>query len=259
MFVSFINKNFILIETELIKSQYCNNYCNYCTEVQSELDKILRIENFKHKRKGINSLSFSSKFDRILFLILMFFIRVNSKFKFNSFKFILDLVHLYLESIRLASNVNQISRINNISESNSQATYQNVDDFIFTPSLKKYFNCFEFKLINLYTILKLFKYSSYTLKFSNSKKTFLFFILFIPIKLLDGMFCKLKDNNSKIIIYTNGSMNLFNRTLSLIAIHNGFKVVLSDHGLVRDCVAEVGIFSNANGYKNQPPPLNEIC
>ena len=49
-------------------------------------------------------------------------------------------------------------------------------------------------------------------------------------------------------------MNLFNRLLSLISLENKIKVVLKDHGFVRDCCAEYGIFTDVIPFSK-----NSVC
>ena len=252
----FIIENLDLIENELKNSKNCNCYCYNTPE--SELDRIINVESFKHKKKGISISSFNSKKDKLLFLIAISSLKLNAKFKFNRVRFFFEIIHLYLEVIRLASNSCTISSSKKLVEFDSNLIF-NKEDYIFYPSLKKYLMNFTFKFISIKHLYRCLRGSSYLEKYLKSKKTLLFYILYFPVKIMGGMFSILIEKNHSLIINTNGSMNIINRVISLTALHYNYEVILKDHGLVRDCVAEVGIFSKSIGYKNQKGPKQEIC
>jgi hypothetical protein len=99
IFAKFFEINFILLENDLIHSKECNSYRKFCaTNTTTELEKILRVQEFKCYKKKIIP-KFKKRRDIFFYRVILFFIRINAKFQFNGVRFFFEMIHLYLEAL----------------------------------------------------------------------------------------------------------------------------------------------------------------
>lgn len=256
MFSRFISRNIDTLEAKLFNFQDCNLYCDHCKRTLSETEILMKIESFRKKNDFLlKDISFSIR-DRITLNFLFFAIRMNAKFRFRKLRFIMEIIHTYLEALRLANNETKI----NMSLALVELDYyypQESNTYLFYPSFKKFVQNVSVGTLNIVSILRLVRNNTYMEEYKKSSRNVWYYILYVPMLLISSFFHKWREERSSLVICTNGSMNLFNRMLARVALHYHFDVLQKDHGFVRDCVAEYGIFSKASGYANQAGAKHE--
>ena len=83
-------------------------------------------------------------------------------------------------------------------------------------------------------------------------------LIFLPTFFLElSLFVRTNFKNDFKGLWCLGTMCIINRFFAVILKENGYSVHLKNHGIVRDCVAEYGIFTEAIGYKDGVKPIKE--
>lgn len=226
------------IQNDIGDSSGCKLYNNCAQKINSPWDRIFLIERLRFNNS--NYLKKVFKKNRATFFL--FLIRLNAKFRFRQLRRLFELFHIILETHRLIQEIQKVSSVNLV----EHEAFELENSIQFYPSFKRTIKGLTF--LNLLPKLNFHSKSKNNLPFSDS----LLFSKTIEKKVIKKCVRKLENTliNSKIrSLYVGGTMNMFNRVLALIFLENNFEVFYKDHGLVRDCCAEFGIFSKAIPYK----------
>lgn len=225
------------IQKSIGNSSDCELYSDCSQNVKNAWDQIYLIEKIRLK----SSSNLKKNFKENNSSTLLFLIRINAKFRFGIVRKFFELLHLLIEIYRLNLEIKASSQTKLIEDK----IFEEDNSLVFYPSLKK-----SLKNIVLLDLMKKIIQRKKNIKYSKS-------LLFhsslnkpINIEMLIVKSC-IKKLESNIVksnikeIYIGGSMNLFNRIIALIFLKNNLAVIYKDHGFVRDCCAQFGIFSRA--------------
>lgn len=227
-----------IIQSQIGDSSNCELYEKCVNDLNSPWDQIFLVENLRRE----NSRFLKHVFKKHNSLLTLFLLRLNAKFRFRNLRKALEILHIILETHRLIKEVER-GASNILIEGNR---FNMKNSILFFPSLKK--TICNFNFLYFYPKINLrFKYEG-DLFFHNSlssAKSIEKIVIKKCIRKLESSII----NSSISSLYVGGTMNLLNRILALIFLKNNLKVYYQDHGLVRDCCAEFGIFSDAIPYK----------
>lgn len=237
--LNYIFRNIDSINHELNKNHDCNLSYRNLKRSNNLWNKIFQIDI---QRKYVSN-KYKRVFSKNNSLFFLFLIKINSKFKFSFIKKYYELIHLILESNRL---VFEINKKNNVTIFEKNIFNYSKNSIAFYPSLKKLLSQKSILFLVKIVIVNKFLITKGTdLKISkhlNSRFNIYNFLIIKSIILLESEIKKINK------VQVGGTMNLFNRILSLIAINNNIDVEYKDHGFVRDCCAEYGIFTKSIPY-----------
>ncbi|MDA8706925.1 hypothetical protein N9L97_01220 [Cyclobacteriaceae bacterium] len=225
------------IQKSIGNSSDCELYSGCSKNVKNSWDQIYLIEKIRLK----SSFNLKKSFKENNSSALLFLIRMNAKFRFGIVRKFFELLHLVIEIYRLNLEINSNSQTKLIEDK----IFEEDDSLVFYPSLKK-------SLKNI-VFLNLIKKTIKRKKNINYPKTLLFHSSLHRPRNIEMLIVKscIKKLESVIIksnikeIYVGGSMNMFNRIITLMFLKNNLVVIYKDHGFVRDCCAQYGIFSKA--------------
>lgn len=266
--IKWLQSNFSQLEQKLISRRECGVYkCQVADSKMGVVDRIFLIED-NRKRSEI-------RLGRVRFdamgMCLDFLIKANAKFRFDSARLVLEFTGMYFEGLRimvfgkkdfLASGTMAELGV----ESNGACLH-------FAPSVKKCLilifsrhknniniHRFNFLRADRSPISKGCVFNKPLSKRIVSEGLSMRALLILPIvysieTLLELYWASANGGPAK--LYCLGTMNLFNRVLAMSFLANGGEVILKNHGIVRDCVAEYAIFTQASPYENGSPPISE--
>tara|TARA_B110000971_G_C20023170_1_gene507425 strand:- start:1963 stop:2733 length:771 start_codon:yes stop_codon:yes gene_type:complete len=229
------------IQKSIGNSSNCEIYKNCRENVENPWDQIYFIEQIRR----VSAKNLKSKFKENNSLALFFLIRLNAKFRFALFRRFFEILHFVIEIYRLKLEINESCETKLI----ESAIFNEDNSLVFYPSLKK-----SLKNIILLDLIKKLIRPKTNIKQSSN---LLFHGSLYKARTMEKQIVKsfIKQLESAIVkssikeLYIGGSMNMFNRVIALMFLKNNLTVIYKDHGFVRDCCAEYGIFSKAIPFK----------
>ena len=253
--IAHLEKNFQNYEN-LLKSKQknhcCLTYAEFKNSPKSFTDSIFLIEKYRAIQRKSFYLNYGLK-ERLIDLLLAF----NAKLRFPKLRLLLDLLALNAQ-ICIMFFLIAFSRRRVIVEGGIQ---DEIYGIVMYPSFTSYIKNIHRPLSPLSNELKAeqnnlkhFRVSLDIIK----KFQLIGFLILLPTFFLElSLFIRANYRNDFIGLQCLGTMCIINRFFAIILKKNGYSVYLKNHGIVRDCVAEYGIFTEASGYKDGSKPISE--
>ena len=266
--IEWLQSNFSQLEQKLISRRECGIY--KCQVVDSKMCVVDRIFLVEDNRKRAEIRLGRVRFDA-MGICLDFLIKANAKFRFDSARLVLEFAGMYFEALRI-----MIIGKKDFLASGAMAelgVQSNGVCLFFAPSVKKCLflissrpknniniHRFDFVRVDRPTISKGRVFTKPLSKRIVSEGLSMRALLILPIVYSIESLLELyraSTNGRPAKLYCLGTMNLFNRVLAMSFLANGGEVILKNHGIVRDCVAEYAICTHASPYENGSPPISE--
>lgn len=253
--IAHLEKNFQNYE-KLLKSKQnnhcCSTYAEFKDSPKSFADRIFLIERYR----VIQRRSFYPKYglkERAIDLLLSF----NAKLRFPKLRLLIDLLALYFQTLIICFLV-IFSRRSGIVEAGIK---DEIDGILMYPSFTSYIKNIYRLLLPLSNEVKAqqnnIKHFRVTVDIIKKFQLIGLLILLPTLFLELSLFIRANLKNDFIGLRCLGTMCIINRFFAVILKENGYSVHLKNHGIVRDCVAEYGIFTEAEGYQNGAKPISE--
>jgi hypothetical protein len=247
-----LEKNFNRYEDLLKSKQTCHLYSDFIGTSKSYADSIFLIERFRvYQRK-----TFYVKYG-LTEMALNFLLSFNAKLRFPAVRLILDLIALYLQTLVISFLI-VFSRRTEIVETGLAGKFGGIR---LSPSFTSYAKNIHRPLAS--TTNEINRSGSFVKNFTVSIETIKLFrfnglIILLPTLLIESsLFIRQNFIGGFGGLRCSGTMCVINRFYAVILKANGFSVYLENHGIVRDCVAEYGIYTDALGYRDGIKPLTE--
>lgn len=250
--MSHLEKNFQEYDQLLREKQRCISYSRFKDTAVSCVDSILLIERHRLIQRKNFYVRYGAR-ERAFDFILSF----NAKLRFPSVRLFLDLIVLWIQTCTISlliifSRKKLLVEIGLSEKFGGIAIYPSINSY--AKNLHRPLTAAVCEVGYEEQRVKSFSVTCDIIgKLQPAGALFLF-----PAFILEmSLYIRRRLNSNFIGLKCLGTMCVVNRFYAVVLKENGYVVYLENHGIVRDCVAEYAIFTQASGYKDGAQPMAE--